>query len=100
MAALVVCSFATGVRAENDFVSRAEDLYSRGEYLLIIDYIETTLSDTLGLDREERALLLKLLGSSYVAVGNTESAKKQFKKMLELDADSELDHISTSPKIL
>jgi len=55
MAALVVCSFATGVRAENDFVSRAEDLYSRGEYLLIIDYIETTLSDTLGLDREERA---------------------------------------------
>lgn len=100
MAALVVCSFATGVRAENDFVSRAEDLYSRGEYLLVIDYIETTLSDTLGLDREERALLLKLLGSSYVAVGNTESARKQFKKMLELDPDSEFDPVSTSPKIL
>lgn len=100
VAAFVVCSCVTGVRAENDFVSRAEELYSRGEYLLIIDFIETTLSDTVGLDTEERILLLRLLGSSYVAVGNTESAKKQFKNMLKLEPDSELDPVSVSPKIV
>ena len=100
IAAIVVCFCVTGVRAENDFVSRAEGFYSRGEYLLVIDFIETTLSDTLGLGAEERILLLRLLGSSYVAVGNTESAKKQFKNMLELEPDSELDPILVSPKIV
>ena len=100
VAALVVCFSVTGVGAKDDFVSCAEDFYAQGEYLLVIDYVETILSDTLGLDTGDRTLLLRILGSSYVAVGNTESAKKRFKKMLELKADCELDPVFTSPKIL
>ncbi|MFQ5905155.1 MAG: hypothetical protein ACE5JA_01140 [bacterium] len=100
IAALVACFLVTSSRAENDSVSRAEELYSRGEYLLIIDYIGSVLSDTLGLDAENRLSLLRILASSYVAVGNVESARTQFKKMLALDPDAQLDPVATSPKIL
>lgn len=99
-AALAACFFVPTVRAEDDIISRAEDLYSRGEYLLIIDFIESVLSDTVGVELESRVLLVRLLASSYVAVGNTESAKSQFKNMLALKPDAELDPVSTSPKIL
>jgi hypothetical protein len=100
MAGLLACTVAAAVGRENDIVPRAESLYSQGKYLLVIDLLELALSDTIGVARDERVALLELLGSSYVAVGNVESAKKQFEQMLLLDPEMEMDPLSTSPKIL
>jgi hypothetical protein len=99
-AGLLACTVAAVAGVESDIVSQAESLYSQGEYLLVIDLLELALSDTVGVAREERVVLLRLLGSSYVAVGNTESARSQFRDMLLLDPDIDMDPLSTSPKIL
>jgi hypothetical protein len=97
---LLVFIVTSAAGAESDPVLRAKDLYSRGEYLVLIDFAETVFSDTLGLARGERAELYRILASSYVAVGNTESAKERFKKMLELEPETTMDPLTTSPKIL
>jgi len=100
IACLLVCAAAAAVGAENDIVPRAEELYSRGEYLRVIDFLETNLRDTMGFTAEETVVLRRLLGSSYVAVGNVESAKVQFKKILSIDPEVHMDPLSTSPKIV
>ena len=97
---LLVFVVVSAAGAESDPLLRAKDLYFRGDYLGLIDFAETVLSDTIGLTRAERAELYRILGSSYVAVGNTESAKQRFKDMLELAPETTMDPLTTSPKIL
>ena len=98
-AGLAICIVAALAGAEDDVGIRAEELYARGEYLQVIDLLEPALSDS-SLETPVRIRFLRLLGSSYVAVGNVESAKSRFKAMLSLDPEIELDPLSTSPKIV
>lgn len=91
---------STAVWAESDVVRTVRDLYSRGEFLLVIDHAEVALSDTVELEIGDRIELRRLLGQAYVATGNMESAKTQFKKILALDPETEMDPLTTSPKIV
>lgn len=99
LAGFALCILASAVWAESGILSRAEELYSRGDYLQVIELVEPALSES-SLETSERIGLLRLLGSTYVAVDNIESAKDRFKKMLSLDSEIELDPLSTSPKIV
>lgn len=74
--------------------------YNYGEYEKAIKQLESALQYLKQLNKNEQVEAYKYLAFSYVAFGDKEKAKEQFKKALMLDPKLELDPATVSPKII
>jgi len=74
--------------------------YNSGEYENAIDELENALQYLKQLEQGDQVEAYKYLAFSYVAFGDNEKAKVQFKKALMLKPDLELDPAIVSPKII
>ncbi|MCX7994281.1 MAG: tetratricopeptide repeat protein [candidate division WOR-3 bacterium] len=98
------CSLGTGQQVTGDsllkMLDRAKVYYNNGEYENAIKQLEVALQYLKQLNQNEQVEAYKYLAFSYVAFGNKEKAKEQFKKALSLDPKLELDPATVSPKII
>ncbi|MEO0129320.1 MAG: tetratricopeptide repeat protein [candidate division WOR-3 bacterium] len=81
-------------------LDRAKLYYNNGEYESAIKQLESALQYLKQLNKNEQVEAYKYLAFSYVAFGDKEKAKEQFKKALTLDPKLELDPATVSPKII
>ncbi len=81
-------------------LERAKLYYNSGEYERAIRELESALQYLKQLNKNEQVEAYKYLAFSYVAFGDRERAKEQFKKALSLDPNLELDPATVSPKII
>lgn len=78
----------------------AKNYYNRGEYEQAITELEQALQFLKQLNRIDQVEAYKYLAFSYVAFGEKEKAKEQFRLALKLDPKMELDPSTVSPKII
>ncbi len=78
----------------------AKNYYNRGEYEQAIGELEQALQFLKQLNRIDQVEAYKYLAFSYVAFGEKEKAKEQFRLALKLDPKMELDPSTVSPKII
>lgn len=78
----------------------AKVYYNSGEYENAINELENALQYLKQLEQGDQVEAYKYLAFSYVAFGDNEKAKAQFKKALTLNPDLELDPTVVSPKII
>lgn len=81
-------------------LEKAKFYYNSGEYENAIIQLESALQYLKQLNQNEQVEAYKYLAFSYVAFGDKEKAKEQFKKVLSLDPKLELDPATVSPKII
>ncbi len=81
-------------------LDKAKLYYNNGEYENAINQLENALQYLKQLNKNEQVEAYKYLAFSYVAFGDKEKAKEQFKKALTLDPKLELDPATVSPKII
>lgn len=81
-------------------LEKAKLYYNNGEYENAIKQLEDALQYLKQLNQTEQVEAYKYLAFSYVAFGDKERAKEQFKKALLLDPKLELDPATVSPKII
>jgi tetratricopeptide (TPR) repeat protein len=81
-------------------LERAKFYYNNGEYENAIKELESALQYLKQLNQNEQVEAYKYLAFSYVAFGDKEKAKEQFKKALSLEPKLELDPATVSPKII
>lgn len=81
-------------------LEKAKLYYNSGEYENAIKQLESALQYLKQLTQNEQVEAYKYLAFSYVAFGDKEKAKEQFKKALVLDPKIELDPATVSPKII
>jgi tetratricopeptide (TPR) repeat protein len=78
----------------------AKAFYNGGEYESAIRELEDALQYLKQLESSDQVEAYKYLAFSYVAFGDNEKAKVQFKKALMLNPTLELDPAQVSPKII
>jgi len=81
-------------------LGKAKSHYYNGEYQLAIRELENALQYLKQLKQTDQVEAYKYLAFSYVAFGDRNKAKEQFKKALLLDPELELDPATVSPKII
>ncbi len=81
-------------------LEKAKNYYNSGEYENAIAQLESALMYLKQLSKNEQVEAYKYLGFSYVAFGDKERAKEQFKKVIALEPKLELDPATVSPKII
>jgi tetratricopeptide (TPR) repeat protein len=81
-------------------LEHAKTFYNGGEYEKAITELEKALTFLKQLNQIDQVEAYKYLAFSYVAFGETEKAKEQFRKALALDPKLELDPLTVSPKII
>jgi tetratricopeptide (TPR) repeat protein len=81
-------------------LEKAKLYYNNGEYESAITQLENALQYLKQLNQNEQVEAYKYLAFSYVAFGDREKAKEQFKRALDLDPKLELDPATVSPKII
>jgi tetratricopeptide (TPR) repeat protein len=81
-------------------LEQAKMYYNNGEYEHAIQELEDALQFLKQLTQSDQVEAYKYLAFSYVAFGENEKAKQQFKKALTLDPNLELDPATVSPKII
>ncbi len=81
-------------------LEKAKLHYNNGEYESAITQLENALQYLKQLNQNEQVEAYKYLAFSYVAFGDREKAKEQFKRALDLDPKLELDPATVSPKII
>ncbi len=84
----------------DQMLTRAKNYYNRGEYEYAIVELENALQYLKQLEQVDQVEAYKYLAFSYVAFGQLDKAKEQFKKVLMLDPAHELDPATVSPKII
>ena len=84
----------------DQMLMRAKNYYNRGEYEYAIVELENALQYLKQLEQVDQVEAYKYLAFSYVAFGQQEKAKEQFRKVLLLDPAHELDPATVSPKII
>ena len=84
----------------DQMLMRAKNYYNRGEYEYAIVELENALQYLKQLEQVDQVEAYKYLAFSYVAFGQQEKAKEQFRKVLMLDPAHELDPATVSPKII
>ncbi|MEO0185077.1 MAG: tetratricopeptide repeat protein [candidate division WOR-3 bacterium] len=99
---LVGFSFSQQVSGDSllKMLEKAKLFYNNGEYENAIKQLEDALQYLKQLNQSEQVEAYKYLAFSYVAFGDKERAKEQFKKALLLDPKLELDPATVSPKII
>jgi len=78
----------------------AKSYYNGGEYEQAITELEKALQFLKQLNQIDQVEAYKYLAFSYVAFGDKEKAKEQFRLALKLEPDMELDPSTVSPKII
>ncbi len=100
----VLFGFCSGQQVTGDsllkMLDNAKSYYNNGEYENAIKQLENALQYLKQLNKNEQVEAYKYLAFSYVAFGDKEKAKEQFKKALNLDPKLELDPATVSPKII
>lgn len=81
-------------------LQRAKTHYNSGEYESAINELESALQFLKQLESTDQIEYHKYLAFSYVALGDKDKAKGQFKKALMLDPTIALDPTFVSPKII
>ncbi len=81
-------------------LEHAKTYFNGGEYEKAITELEKALTFLKQLNQIDQVEAYKYLAFSYVAFGETEKAKEQFRKALALDPKLELDPTTVSPKII
>ncbi len=84
----------------DQMLARAKNYYNRGEYEFAIVELENALQYLKQLEQVDQVEAYKYLAFSYVAFGQLDKAKEQFRKVLILDPAHELDPATVSPKII
>jgi len=84
----------------DQMLMRAKNYYNRGEYEYAIVELENALQYLKQLGQVDQVEAYKYLAFSYVAFGQQDKAKEQFRKVLMLDPAHELDPATVSPKII
>ncbi|MGB9720485.1 MAG: tetratricopeptide repeat protein [bacterium] len=100
----VLISLVYGQQVSGDsllkLLESAKFYYNNGEYESAIKQLENALQYLKQLNQNEQVEAYKYLAFSYVAFGDKDKAKEQFKKALRLDPKLELDPATVSPKII
>ncbi len=81
-------------------LEHAKSYYNGGEYEQAITELEKALQFLKQLNQIDQVEAYKYLAFSYVAFGDKEKAKEQFRLALKLEPDMELDPSTVSPKII
>jgi tetratricopeptide (TPR) repeat protein len=99
---IVQMGFSQSVTADSleTMLGRAKTFYYNGEYEYAIRELENAMRYLEQLKYTDQVEAYKYLAFSYVAFGNRDKAKEQFKKALHLNPDLELDPATVSPKII
>lgn len=84
----------------DQMLMRAKTYYNRGDYEYAIVELENALQYLKQLEQVDQVEAYKYLAFSYVAFGEQNKAKEQFRKVLMLDPEHELDPATVSPKII
>lgn len=103
MLTLVLVGFALAQVSEDSLehmLQRAKIHYNSGEYESAISELERALQFLKQLESTDQVEYHKYLAFSYVALGDKDKAKGQFKKALMLDPTITLDPTFVSPKII
>jgi len=95
-------SFAQQVSGDSlvKLLEQAKNFYNGGEYEKAITELEQALQFLKQLNQLDQVEAYKYLAFSYVAFGDKEKAKDQFRLALKLDPKMELDPSVVSPKII
>lgn len=101
---IIIVGFGFSQQVSGDSLVRMLELaklyYNNGEYENAIKQLENALQYLKQLNQSEQVEAYKYLAFSYVAFGDKEKAKDQFKKALLLEPKLELDPATVSPKII
>lgn len=99
---IVQMGFSQSVTADSleTMLGRAKTFYYNGEYEYAIRELENAMRYLEQLKQSDQVEAYKYLAFSYVAFGDRNKAKEQFKKALHLNPDLELDPATVSPKII
>ncbi|MGQ9464832.1 MAG: tetratricopeptide repeat protein [bacterium] len=101
---MIVVGFGFSQQVSGDslvkMLEMAKLFYNNGEYENAIKQLEDALQYLKQLNQSEQVEAYKYLAFSYVAFGDKEKAKDQFKKALLLEPKLELDPATVSPKII
>jgi len=103
MLTFVLVGFAFAQVSEDSLehmLQRAKLYYNNGEYESAISELESALQFLKQLESTDQVEAYKYLAFSYVAFGDKEKAKKQFKMALALEPRMDLDPTTVSPKII
>lgn len=95
-------SFAQQVSGDSlvKLLEQAKSFYNGGEYEKAITELEQALQFLKQLNQLDQVEAYKYLAFSYVAFGDKEKAKEQFRLALKLDPKMDLDPSVVSPKII
>ncbi|NLI97816.1 hypothetical protein GX441_04045 [bacterium] len=89
-----------GLALENETLKELEELYYEGSYERVIEITESLIASDSSIEKDMLLELHKYNGFSFVALEKRDSAKKEFKAILELEPRFLLDPQMVSPKII
>ena len=85
----------------SDDFERGRNAFFRGEYKRAIGLLHPLLYPELRLDSEEEVVQThRMLGVAYLFEGQQEQARREFRKLLELSPDFQLDPYLESPRVV
>ena len=96
----VITIFAFGASDFEKAIENAKNYYNQGEFNKAIEELQKAMNSLEQQKDEDLIEAHKYLGFSYVAFGEKENAKNEFKKVIKLDPQMELDPAFVSPKII
>ncbi len=100
---LIILLICFAVFAQSDFESlldKVKQHYYDGEYKEAIEVLEKASSELAKLENQKKLELYMYLAFSYMAFDNEESAREQFRNILDIDPDFSLDPEMVPPKII
>jgi tetratricopeptide (TPR) repeat protein len=85
----------------SDDFERGRNAFFRGEYKRAIGLLNPLLYPELRLDSEEEVVQThRMLGVAYLFEGQQDQARREFRKLLELSPDFQLDPYLESPRVV
>ncbi len=93
---MTYCQRAAHAEVESAVVKEALAAFNDLDYSRAITLLNEALSESL--TREERIVIFKTLGFCHVALSDSEAARRDFEKLLEIDPSIELDR-AVSPRV-
>lgn len=97
---LLAGSWIAIAQDDAELIDRANQLYDQGNFEEAEFTALRALMNKDQLDNVDRARLYRILGFTYVVLGENEKAQRQFISWLEIDPLAKLDPLYISPKII
>ncbi|HDS09233.1 MAG TPA: hypothetical protein ENN73_03310 [Firmicutes bacterium] len=97
---IIISVFAFGASDFEKALENAKNYYNQGEFTKAIEELQKAMNTLEKQKDEDMIEAFKYLGFSYVAFGEREKAKIEFKKVIKLDPHIQLDPSFVSPKII